>query len=183
MYDVVLSDPPWKYYGSPTKYAAAGKHYPCLSTEELVKVAYPPLTSRGILFLWATSAKLSDALWLMSQWGLHYRGVAFVWVKTRKDGAVIGAQGPRPSIVKPTTEFVIVGSKVRRGRPMPLGSEKEPQVVMAPRREHSRKPEEVQDRIENLYPDATRLEMFARTHRLGWDAWGNETTKWTMANV
>lgn len=183
MYDVVLSDPPWSYYGSPTKDAAAAKHYPCIPTKELVEVAFPPLNPRGVLFLWTTSAKLPDALWLMSQWGLHYRGVAFVWVKTRKDGGVIGAQGPRPSIVKPTTEFVVVGSKVRTGRPMPLGSEKEPQVVLAPRREHSRKPEEVQNRIENLYPNATRLEMFARSRRSGWDAWGNEITKWDQNNV
>ena len=66
MYDVVLSDPPWKYYGSPTKDAAAAKHYSCLSTEELVEIARPPLTSRGVLFLWTTSAKLPDALWLLS---------------------------------------------------------------------------------------------------------------------
>lgn len=49
------------------------------------------------------------------------------------------------------------------------------QVVMAPRGVHSEKPEEVQARIEQLWPDATpRLELFARRRREGWKAWGNE---------
>jgi N6-adenosine-specific RNA methylase IME4 len=44
-------------------------------------------------------------------------------------------------------------------------------LVIAPRREHSRKPDEVQERIEQL-AEGPYLEMFARTTRPGWDAWG-----------
>jgi N6-adenosine-specific RNA methylase IME4 len=80
----------------------------------------------------------------------------------------------RPSIVKPTTEFVVAGSRVARGRPMPLGDESVAQAVMAPRRAHSRKPDEVAHRIERLYPHARRLELFARVRRPGWDAWGDQ---------
>lgn len=104
-------------------------------------------------------------------------GVAFVWIKTKRDGSPIGAQGVRPSIVKPLTEFVLAASRVPNGRPMPLGSESVVQTVFAPRREHSRKPDEVRERIEQLYPDARRLEVFARTSAPGWDVWGNETNK------
>ena len=42
------------------------------------------------------------------------------------------------------------------------------------KQEHSRKPDEVQERIEAMYPNATKLEMFARRRREGWDAWGDE---------
>ena len=51
------------------------------------------------------------------------------------------------------------------------------QTVFAPKREHSRKPDEVAERIEALYPNASKLEMFARTTRPGWDAFGNEVGK------
>ena len=51
------------------------------------------------------------------------------------------------------------------------------QTIFAPRREHSRKPDEVAQRIETLYPGATKLEVFARETREGWDAWGNEVGK------
>ena len=44
-------------------------------------------------------------------------------------------------------------------------------LVVAPRREHSRKPDEVYDRIEALC-DGPYLEMFARHSRPGWDSWG-----------
>ena len=178
-FEVILADPPWEYYGSATKNAAAAKHYPCLSTEELVSVAKPPLSVPGVYFQWTTSSKLPDTLYLLDRWGLAYRGIAFVWVKTRKDGGVIGAQGVRASITKPTTEFVVAASQRSKGRPLPLSSESEPQVILAARREHSRKPDEVLERIEKMYPTASKLEMFARQSRSGWDAMGNETDKFS----
>lgn len=173
-FQVVLSDPPWKYYGNPNKWAAAGKHYKCLGQDELIEVARPPLAKPGVLFMWSTSAMMAAAIALMGEWGLHYRGVAFVWVKTSKSGAPIGAQGVRPSITKPLTEFVLAATHSAKGRPLPLASESVCRTVFAPRREHSRKPDEVQDRIEALYPNATKLEMFSRQWRTGWGSHGNE---------
>ena len=89
----------------------------------------------------------------------------------------MGAAGVRPSIVKPITELVLGFSNKRTGRPLPLASESVVQTVFAPRREHSRKPDEVAHRIEELYPNATKLEMFARETREGWAAFGNEVGK------
>lgn len=180
-YQVILADPPWSYYGSGTKWAAAAKHYDCVPADEMVEVARPPLCDPGIYFQWTTSAMLAQSLALLAAWDLHYRGVAFVWVKTRRDGKVIGAQGVRASITKPTTELVLAASTRAKGRPLPIASEREPQVVLAPRREHSRKPDEVAERIERMYPQASKLEMFSRTSRPGWDATGNETGKFDLA--
>ena len=56
------------------------------------------LADRAVVFVWTTSAKLPDALELLSAWKLTYRGIAFVWVKTTLAGVPIGAQGVRPSI-------------------------------------------------------------------------------------
>jgi N6-adenosine-specific RNA methylase IME4 len=47
-------------------------------------------------------------------------------------------------------------------------------VITAPRREHSRKPDEAYEMIERMYPDLPKIELFARQARLGWAAWGNE---------
>ena len=113
----------------------------------------------------------------LKHWELHFRGIAFVWVKSRKDGKPIGAQGVRPSITKPTAEYVIAASKVAKGRPLKLHNEAVPNVILAPRREHSQKPDEVQDYIETMYPNMDRLEMFARSSRPGWDVWGNEVDR------
>lgn len=177
-YDVILADPPWAYYGQQNKWGAAAKFYATAPDEAIVRLPVPDLLDeRGVLFLWATSPRLDVAMACLAEWKLHFRGVAFVWVKARKDGGPIGAQGVRPSIVKPTAEYVLAASRVARGRPMKLGDEGVPNVILAPRRAHSQKPDEVTACIERLYPDASRLELFARTERPGWDAWGDEVGK------
>ena len=174
-YDVVLADPPWSYYGAKDKWGAAAKFYPTMTTAAIADLpVHDLLAERAVVFVWTTSAKLPDALELLSAWKLAYRGVASVWVKTTKAGVPIGAQGVRPSITKPLTELVVAGSTVARGRPLPLGSEAICQTVLAPKTEHSAKPDAVQERIEAMYPTARKLELFARRRRPGWDAWGDE---------
>ena len=63
-----------------------------------------------------------------------------------------------------------------RGRPVRL-SRSVRQLVLAPRREHSRKPDEVYERIEQLV-GGPYLEMYSRTAREGWTAWGDQTGRW-----
>jgi len=177
-FDVVLADPAWSYYGQQDKWSAAAKFYPTMTEEEISALPVRDLLFKhSVLFMWATSSKLDVALRVLHSWGLHFRGVAFTWVKTTQAGKPIGAQGVRPSIIKPTCEFVLCGSPTAKGRPMPIADESIVHSVLAPVREHSRKPDEVMDRIERLYPDARRLEMFARQSRVGWSAWGNEVGK------
>jgi len=124
--------------------------------------------------MWATCPRLDFAIDCLRSHGLHFRGVAFVWVKTKKDGTPIGAQGVRPSIVKPTTEIVIAGSYAAKGRPLRLNCESIRQTIFAPKQAHSQKPEELQDCLEQMYPSASKAEFFARRRRAGWDCFGNE---------
>ena len=179
LYDVILADPPWKYTDrAKGAYNQASDHYNVMDIEAIAALPeWKQLAKPGVLFMWATSPLLEDALTLGAELGLHYRGVQFVWVKTKKDGTPIGAAGIRPSIVKPLTEFVLGFSTERTGRPLKLASESIVQTVFAPKREHSRKPEEVMDRIEQMYPDMRKLEMFSRETRPGWDVFGNEVGK------
>lgn len=174
-FGVVLIDPPWSYHGSQTKWGAAAKFYPTLTDDEIFSFPMTEiLEKRAVVFVWATAPRMDCAVDAIRAWGLHYRGVAFTWVKTTLAGVPIGAQGVRPSIVKPTCEFVLAASTVKTGRPLPLASEAVRHVVLAPVSEHSRKPTEVHERIEQLYPDASRAEIFARSERDGWFCWGNE---------
>lgn len=174
-YDVLLLDPPWSYHGQQDKWGAAAKFYDLMSDDDLRAMPVSRLAKRStVVFCWATCPRLDCAIDLLRHWGFTYRGVAFAWVKTTKEGRPIGARGVRPSIVKPTTEFVLAASMTPKGRPMPIADEGVPQVVLAPIARHSEKPAEVYTRIERLYPAASRLELFARGRRDGWDAWGNE---------
>lgn len=183
-YEVVLLDPPWSYHGQQDKWGAAAKFYPTMTDEELLAFSRPAeiLARRGVMFMWATGPRLDFACRLIQTWGLHFRGVAFVWVKTRQDGITpVGAQGVRPSVVKPTTEFVLAASHQAKGRPLPLADESIRQVVLAPKGEHSAKPVEVMERIEAMYPEASKIELFARSAREGWDRWGLEAPAGAVA--
>lgn len=175
-YPVILADPPWSYTGDQTKWGAAAKFYNTMPSNHVYKLPIP-LEKPGVVFLWVTGPKFDYGITALNEWGFHYRGVAFVWVKVGKDGKPYGARGVRPSIVKPLTEFVIVGSTQVEGRPLPLASEAVVQTIFAPVGEHSAKPIEVQKRIDQLYPTLPKLEMFARgSGQPGWDVWGDEAT-------
>jgi N6-adenosine-specific RNA methylase IME4 len=175
-HDVVLADPPWRYHGQQDKWGAAAKFYPTMSDEELLafNIRERFMTDRSVLFMWATGPRLDFAIRCLDAWGLTYRGLSFVWVKTRADGAPIGAQGVRPSIVKPTCELVLAASAVKKGRPLKLHDESIRQIIMAPKTEFSRKPDDVHEAIERMYPTASKIELFARRAYPGWACWGNE---------
>jgi Transcriptional activator, adenine-specific DNA methyltransferase len=174
-YAVILADPPWSYYGDPNKDQAAGKHYDLMSTADIAALPVRSITApSAALFLWATGPRLPEAVKVMEAWGFHYRGAHSVWVKTARDGRIINGQGVRPTFTKPTTEFLLVGSTCRRGRPLPIVTEAQSQVVLSPRGRHSEKPAVFRRRIVELLGDVPRIELFARERVDGWDAWGNE---------
>ena len=176
-YKLVYLDPCWDYYGDPDKPQAAGKHYNTLPLDELMKLPVRQLLKgHGVVFMWVTGPKFAEGIDLLRTWGLHYRGVAYVWIKTAKDGHVIEGQGVRPSFVKQLDEYVIIGSTQPRGRTLPILTESQGQNIFAPRPgdEHSAKPEEARWRIEELYGNIPRIELFARCRYPGWDAWGLE---------
>lgn len=175
-YDIVYADPPWPYYGDPNKNAAAGKHYSLMSMEDICSLPVRSLfDGAGALFCWATSPRLHFALQAIEAWGLHYRGIAHIWAKSRKsDGALIHGQGIRATYSKPTTELLLLATTCKTGRPFPLLDEALPQVVLAPRGRHSEKPADFRGLIEQGYGKRPRIELFARGSIPGWDVWGDQ---------
>jgi len=176
-YALIYMDPPWFFFfGDPDKPQAAGKHYNMMSFDELAELPVPVILAKpGVVFMWVTSTHVDQGIDLLRVWGLHYRGIAYIWIKTTKDGQVIRGQGVRPSFVKPTTELVIIGSTEPRGRTLPLKTERQGQLIFAPRPpRHSEKPLEARERIEELFGDIPRIELFARYKYPGWETWGLE---------
>jgi len=130
------------------------------------------------LFLWVTDPLLPEGLRLMEAWGFKYKTVAFNWSKMNKSAP--------PSLwteadfftglgywTRANPELCLLGTK---GKPKRV-SKNVKRLVISPRREHSRKPDEVADRIVRLIGDLPRIELFARQSRQGWSIWGNDTEK------
>ena len=182
-WDIIYIDPPWRYYRGDTKAGytdysgAAEHHYPTMSEEEICALPMRSIMSKqSVVFMWATGPMLASAIRAIDAWNLWYRGVTYVWVKTKQDGTPMGAFGTIPTFTKPKTEFVLAATINKRARPFPITTIKQDQLVYAPRGRHSEKPAEVRNRIVELCGDRSRIEMFARTKPPGWDAWGNEVT-------
>ena len=176
-FDLVLTDPPWPYYGDPDKMGAAGKEYDLMSLEDICAIPIADsLTKTGAALVWATGPKLPMAVEAIRAWGLHFRNVAFVWIKTRKsDNQIIHGQGVRATFTKQNAEYVLLATKKRTGRPFKLCVENAPQVILAPRGRHSEKPKEIREQIDIIAPDnARKLEVFARCPVPGWTCIGNE---------
>lgn len=174
-YQLVYADPPWPFYGDPKKNAAAGKHYKLMTVKQIYALPMKSImTKKAALLLWVPCAKLHLAIYAIDAWGLYFRGKAYVWVKTRKDGKPIKGQGVPPTYTKPTTEDVLLATTCRTGRPFPIHDLAQEQVVYAPRRAHSEKPEEVRKLIEKNCGDVSKIELFARKTYPGWASFGDE---------
>lgn len=174
-YRVIYADPPWSFatWSERGKGRSAEAHYDTLS---LAQIKALPVASwcapDALLLLWATDPLLPKALDVVAAWGFTYKTVGFYWAKLNpgRGGLVLDERdfftgmgfwtraNPEPCLL------------ATRGRPKRLSGGVR-RLVVAPRREHSRKPDEVYERIERLAA-GPYLELFARATRPGWDAWG-----------
>ena len=174
-YDLILADPPWRFrtWTETNQKKSAKNHYPLLRTSDLQHIPVGASVSKdAVLVLWATQAQLPDAIGLLSHWGFAYK-TAGAWAKRSTTGRK-WAFGTG-YIFRCAAEFFIVGT---RGSPK-TAAKNVRNLIVAPNREHSRKPDEMYENLEQLWPNARKLELFARSRRPGWDAWGNEIEKFS----
>jgi len=176
-YEIVYIDPAWSYYGDKFKDQACGKHFDCMTFEEIAALPVREIMAKqSVLFCWITSPLAFDQMLTVSKWGLYYRGWTYVWVKTRKDGQLIHGQGARPTLTKSTTEILTAWTPNKRGRPFKIFTEKQAQVHPLPRPpKHSEKPPIFRDLIVELCGNRKRIELWARDPvPIDWDCVGLE---------
>jgi N6-adenosine-specific RNA methylase IME4 len=179
----ISPDFPWEFEtrSDKGKQRSPERWYDTWSIERIMEMA--PLIARlaaddCALFLWAVWHRLDDARDVIKAIdGFEYKSVGFVWVKTTPTAEIITLDGhglhtgKGLSGTQSNTEPCLLAT---RGAPLRLSADVH-QVVIAPVREHSEKPDEVYRRIERLFP-GPYLELFARKQRAGWKTWGDEVS-------
>ena len=167
-YNIIYADPPWSYRSGNVK-GAAKNHYPTMTDQAIYDLPVGEIADdNAVLFLWATFPKLIEAFKTMKAWGFSYKTCAFVWVKqNRKSEGLFFGLG---YWTRGNAEICLLGVK---GKPKRV-SARIFQIVLSRIREHSRKPDEVRERIVELMGNLKRVELFAREKIEGWDSWGNE---------
>ena len=182
-FGAILADPPWHFstWGERpwwhngetvdlSKTRAADKYYGTMRMEHILalpvaSVAAPDCT----LFLWCCCPQIPEALRVIEAWGFKYKTVAFTWAKVNKNGSPFFGLG---YWTRANAELCLLATQ---GHPKRVAKDV-PQLVLEGRREHSRKPDCVRERIQRLVA-GPYLELFARSPAPGWVTWGNETEK------
>lgn len=184
-YGVIEADPAWSWVSYAGKGSAphrtADEPYPVMTLDEMKALPVADLAAKDCLLnMWVIGSHLDQAIELGRHWGFTYKSDGFVWVKTGKHDPAV-----RPismgKWVRKQVEYSLLFS---RGKPSRTDAGvrqliETDQVIYAPKREHSRKPDERYVRLERLC-GGPYVELFGRTDRLGWDAWGNEAGRWSL---
>ena len=184
-YGAILADPPWSFK------AWSGDALPeqggrcSLPTMGFLDISDLPVSDYAAddcaLFCWIVWPSMPEALKVIEAWGFTYKTCAFAWLK----GTTLPLFPEEPMRDKmgmgywtrANSEVCLLAT---RGKPKRKHADVR-QVIQAPLREHSRKPDEQYERIERLV-DGPYLEMFARQSWPGWDVWGNQTDKFEAAS-
>lgn len=195
-YGAIYADPPWafeawyaggwrnrpdgtRYYSSPSPRAA---RYDTMSAEDIAALPVADLAAKdSVLFLWGCWPMLKQALLVLEGWGFTHKSCAFVWTKANTSQLEMFRDDADPDMLlgywtRANTEFCLLGT---RGKPKRNATDIR-QAIIEPRREHSRKPDCVYDRIERQVA-GPYCELFARNTRKGWDSWGNQVGKYGEA--
>ena len=182
-YDIIYADPPWHYNGK-LQYDRSGMadtnqewqkdifissssfKYPTVPTNELKNLDVSGISKPdSLLFLWTTNPHLAQAIELGVSWGFEYKTVAFVWNKMNHNPGHY------------TLSYCELCLLFKRGKiPTPRGARNVKQLVEVPRNKHSKKPIEVAQAIIRMFPHHSRIELFAREAKEGFDLWGLEAS-------
>jgi N6-adenosine-specific RNA methylase IME4 len=175
-YQIIYADPPWQY----RDHANAGRRGACHKYDvmPLDRICQLPIhriaAGNCLLALWWVPPMPREALLVVQAWGFNLKTMCgFTWVKeTRSQQADLFGRYHfgLGHWTRGNAEHCLLAT---RGKPKRVNASVS-QLVFAPLREHSRKPDEVADRLVRLMGDVPRVELFARGHKPGWDVWGNE---------
>lgn len=180
-YDIIYADPPWQYNkrtNNKTKYGGGAMgHYKTMHIEDIKKLPVQNIcNNNSVLFMWVTFPLLQQGLDVINAWGFEYKTLGFSWHKLTKNNKLFFGVG---SYTKSNCEVCLFATRGNVGikkniDKLHVKSHAVSSAINSPIEKHSKKPNEIRDRIVKLFGDISRIELFARETAPGWDCWGNE---------
>jgi len=171
-FDIILADPAWTYSDNANSgQRGVSYKYPTMTIGSIKALPVEQVAADdSMLFLWGTWPLLKDCLDTVEAWGFRYKTGGFTWIKTSANGSPSMGMG---SYTRSNSEFCLLAV---RGNVKPsewIVDRSVNSAIVAPRERHSKKPNEVIERIERLVdPGKSKLELFARESRQGWTSLG-----------
>lgn len=171
-YQIIYADPPWafKVWSEKGKGRSAESHYPIMQKKDIQDLPIERIASKdAVLFLWVIAPCLIEGIELIKSWGFTYKTVAFTWIKqNKKSDSIFTGMG---YYTRANAEFCLLATK---GKVLERKSHSVSSVVISHIERHSKKPDEVRERIVELFGNLSKIELFARQKTNGWDCWGND---------
>jgi N6-adenosine-specific RNA methylase IME4 len=168
-YGAIVADPAWEFRlrSEAGQGKSAQAHYRCAPLDALAALPVGHLAQRDCaMFMWATAPMLPQALDLLAAWGFRYVTTG-AWAKLSPTGRKL-AFGTG-YVLRSAAELFLVGAA---GQPR-WRSKRVRNLIQAPVRGHSRKPDQLYAMVEELV-DGPYLELFGRQRWPGWDGWGDQ---------
>ena len=197
-YSVICCDPPYKFGDkltmSKTKRGAAA-NYSTLTNDELCSLPIKDISDPNgtVLALWCPSSLLAEGMKIMTAWGFQLKQT-HIWCKINSDNKLLDLiRGYAPKagskvsqvfgdfalafglgrLFRQSHEICLIGinnTKIYKQ----LENHSQRSVSFAPNLRHSAKPEHLQNSLDKMFPNAKKIELFARRERPDWLCLGNE---------
>ena len=179
-YQIVYADPAWSYYNDSTAKAdcttVKGMRrppYSVLSSQEIKELPISTIVDDdAIILMWTTDYHMKRCIDIMEAWGFEYKTVGFAWQKLNKKNEPVCFMGAYT--MKSGIELCLLGTRGKNARKKYLAKHNVRALIQSQRLEHSRKPKEAINRIDELFSADNKIELFARETNDGWDCWGNQ---------
>ncbi len=175
VYSCLVIDPPWHYELRKADETHRNRiPYRSMALNQILDLPVPELSERAgcVLWLWYTNNHAAEAVKCLERWRFELKTI-LTWEKVTKAGTPHIGTG---HWLRNCTEHCFLAT---RGKVSSFAHTKlltnQSTILRAPRTEHSRKPEAFYQLVEQLC-QSSKLEMFARRKREGWDSWGDELT-------
>ena len=169
-YDLIMADPPWPERGGGGR--GAQNHYDVVPYADIPRLVLsaPVFTPASAFWfgVWTTVSSLPEGLRLLDAAGCRYV-TTWTWCKVDDKGQLVLGMG---QYGRHGAEFIVWGKRGTIGR-APTANKSEA-TFDAPVGEHSAKPDKAYAMAVRTFAATTRLAMFERKHRPGFDVWGKE---------
>lgn len=172
-FGTILADPPWRFVNRTGKVAPEHRRLSRYDTLTVAEIAAIPVVEHmadvAHCYLWVPNALLPDGLSVLKAWGFDYK-TNLIWHKIRKDG---GSDGRGVGFYfRNVTEMILFGVRGKKARTLDPGR-RQVNLFSSRKREHSRKPDELYEIIENC-SRGPYIELFSRGVRDNWTVWGDQ---------
>jgi N6-adenosine-specific RNA methylase IME4 len=168
-HDLAYLDPPWRWRTWSPAGDGRAPPYEREALDNLKTLPLPELLAKDAgVAMWVIDSHLEQAFELAAHWGLRYSTVGFYWAKTTKNRKWHFGMG---KMTRGNPEQCLLFWKGAGLKRKDMSVRK---LIVAPVREHSRKPPEAREGLERLFGDVRRIELFARERAKGWETWGNQ---------